>query len=143
MNPTARLGLLLAGLLLTCWFCTSQSKPASLQEPEDERAPLSPLTDQARKLWNNAKKTYRRMVKEHHHFRVKKTVSNQQTVAEVNEALLANVTGSKYIKDLYRNLTNSSTSMPTQANTIRSLPISKSEFSMERCKFLLSWELCL
>ena len=87
----------------------------------NEEGILNHRTEEARKLWNNVKKSYQQI----QHLKSQSKRSNARSDdndLQIDEAIMANITGAKYIIDLYKNLSNHTTTMPTEANTIRSLP---------------------
>jgi hypothetical protein len=75
--------------------------------------PLSPRLENARKMWNGAKKIMRRLSR-----RTRRDVVDNVDNVEL-EALTT--PGEKFIIDLYWNLTTSTGERTTQANTVRSL----------------------
>ncbi len=114
-------------LLATCCsLCYSLPAPIPQQQDSSETQALSPEHDTARKLWSQAKLAYKNIMKEIP--KVKRTRSRRQAAGSSSlpidaDAAFANVTGPRYIKDLYKNLTNSTSTQ--QANTIRSLKYSQ------------------
>lgn len=121
-------------LLLIISFALTSSMPA-IHNEEEIHQPLSPQFEQARSMWNGAKKAYRGIQKElnarssvRRSKRQAATLNAGGGVSGMDLEILANLT-CKFIIDLFRNLTNSTISQKvTQANTIRSLPhLSKGE----------------
>lgn len=123
--------------LLAACLALSYSLPAgSPKQLDSEAQPLSVEHETARMLWSRAKRVYKDVMKDVP--RVKRTTRSKRQAAgaaasstsslENADAALANVTGPKYIKDLY--FSNSTSS---QANTIRSLKYSQ----IGKCSFLI------
>lgn len=122
---------------------TAESKPASRAAAVPEAAaavasaPLENNMEQARQLWNRAKRAYndiKRMQRSREQQRVQEHAEAPvRARRDVNETDgLDGVTGSKYIIQLYKRMTSNS-SLPresAQANTIRSLPF------YTQCEFL-------
>ncbi len=113
--------LFLLYLLATCCV-QSHSLPAASQ---DSKA-LSFEHDNARKMWSRAKLAYKNIMKEE--FNTKKLKRREATGSSTSPNVdpddniaLANMTGPKYVKDLFKNISNYN---PTQANIIRSLKYS-------------------
>lgn len=94
------------------------SLPAPSDSAQEGSQPLSPHLESARQMWNGAKKTLRRLNR-------REVTEPQTQQPQIDPAILANITGQKFILDLYKNLTNSTVHhKTTQGNTIRSLKYS-------------------
>ena len=112
-----------------------EEAPGSLTNSNDKNevdSSYDPI-EEARQLWNGAKRLQRSL-------RPRRKRSVSASVPPANNELPANlnISGPKYILDLYRNLTrNPAMQQTTQANTIRSLQTSE---NIGRCS-LFEWNL--
>ena len=90
-------------------------------------------------MWNGAKKAMRRLGRR----TVRQVEGDEQPPLENVEQEIPNIAGEKFIVDLYKNLTNSVSTVQraTQANTIRSLKYNRGVYFLlcslgeEFCKY--------
>ena len=117
--------LVLSAVCLQCY-----SKPAvAPSSPAEDSHPLSPELESARQVWNGARKAYKGVQKQLRPRSRRQVGGNggTSTTPQYTQEDLSAITGPKYIVDLFKNISNS-TSKPTQVNTIRALNyFSKSE----------------
>ena len=111
-------------LVLSLWFAAPiASAPSKNYGDLKGSEPLQPHLEAARRLWNGAKKSYKAFQQGLTRKITKRSVVNVNRRSVSEHEVLTNLTATKYMLDLYRNLTNSTTSesKTTEANTIRSL----------------------
>lgn len=110
--------VLLLCILGFCALGSSLPAPSSSQQQGGSQ-PLNPRLENARLMWNSAKKTMRRLSR--------RTTRNVEPSQQQQEAL--DIPGQKFMLDLYKNLTNSTIEHKiTQANTIRSLDYNRGKY---------------
>ena len=94
---------------------------------EAEARPLSREVDQARIMWNVAKQAYKKMQKKLYKPAVSRSKRALDEESSFTYPELTNITGRKYMFELFRKLTDGSKNLrtETQANTIKSLSFTR------------------
>ena len=130
-NSAAGGNILLLLFTLSVCLVVSLGKPSTynLEEREAGVKPLSLEVDKTRKMWNEAKQAYKKMQKSIDKAAIPRAKRSDLPSSEPTQVPpeLANITGSKYMLELYNNITDDTRHMRanTQANTIKFLTFVK------------------